>query len=81
MPLFKSMSVERPRSLQVTPKWDLPIVLDSLMKHPYEPKAFGDLKQLTLKTVFLLAMATAKRQSELHALSLKKVLFRENGVS
>ena len=79
--LFKSMLLQRPRSLQVTPKWDLSIVLHSLMKHPYEPMAHCDLKRLTLKTVFLLAVATAQRRSELHALSLKKVLFSEAGAS
>jgi len=73
--------VERPRSLQVTPKWDLSLVLHYLMKHPFEPMAHSDLKHLTLKTVFLLALATASRRSELHALSFKKVVFREDGVS
>ena len=51
------------------PKWDLNLVLHSLKKAPYEPVALAPLKQLTYKTVFLLALASAKRVSELHGLS------------
>ena len=77
--LFKSVLVVRPRSLQVTPKWDLSIVLDSSLMHSNEPMASCDLKRLTLKTVFLLAMATAQRRSERHALLRRRSL--ERGVS
>ncbi len=43
------------------PSWDLPLVLDSLTKPPYEPLANTDLKALSLKTAFLLAIYSAKR--------------------
>ena len=46
-------------------QWDLGIVLEALSKHPYEPLREASLKHLTLKTVFLLAMASARRCSEL----------------
>jgi hypothetical protein len=37
------------------------------------------LKYLTFKTVFLVALATAQRRSELHALAFTKTAFREDG--
>ena len=52
----------------VLPQWDLGIVLEALSKPPYEPLWEASLKHLTLKTVLLLAMASAGRCSELQAL-------------
>ena len=60
-----SMELQRPR---LTPQCDHGIVLDALRKPPYEPLREATLKHLTLKTVFLLAMASAGRRSELQAL-------------
>lgn len=65
--LLKSFYIERPRSAVQFPKWNLALVLRSLTKGPYEPLATASLKFLTLKTVFLLAFASAARRSELHA--------------
>ena len=52
----------------VLPQWDLGIVLEALSKPPYEPLPEVSLKHLTLKTIFLIAMASAGRRSELQAL-------------
>ena len=53
----------------VLPQWDLGlgIVLAALSKPPYELTILREasLKHLILKTVFLLAMASARRRSEL----------------
>ena len=49
------------------PQWDLGIVPEALSKPPYEPLREASLKHLTLKTVFLLALASAGRCSELQA--------------
>ncbi|XP_064103326.1 uncharacterized protein LOC135213276 [Macrobrachium nipponense] len=57
-----------PRELR-TPHWDVALVLKSLRGPPYEPLHSASLKNLTLKTLFLLALASSKRVSELHALS------------
>ena len=57
----------RPRLTPVLPQWDQGIVVEALSK-PYEPLREASLKHLTLKTVFLLAMASAGRRSELQAL-------------
>ena len=48
--------------------WDLGIVLEALSIPPCEPLREASFKHLTLKTVFLLAMASAGRRSELQAL-------------
>ena len=59
-----------PRSNMRTPMWDLKIVLEALAHPPFEPMASADLKWVSLKTAFLLAITSAKRVSELHALSV-----------
>ena len=66
--MIASMELQRPRATPVLPQWDLGIVLEALSKPPYEPLREASFKHLTLKTVFLLAMASAGRRSELHAL-------------
>ena len=54
------MELQRPRLTPVLPQWDLGIVPEALSKPPYEPLREASLKHLTLKTVFLLAMADHK---------------------
>ena len=49
------------------PKWNLSVVLNELTKAPFEPMKDTDLKHLTLKTAFLLALGTGKCRSEIHA--------------
>ena len=62
------MELQWPRLTLVLPQWDLGFVLEALSKIPYEPLREASLKRLALKTVFLLAMASAGRRSELLAL-------------
>ena len=66
--MIASMELQRPRITPVLPQWDLGVVLVALSKSPYEPLREASFKHLTLKTVFLLAMASAGRRSELYAL-------------
>ena len=66
--MIASMELQRPRITPILPQWDLGIVLEVLSKSPYEPLREASLKHLTLKTVFLLAMASAARRSELQVL-------------
>ena len=66
--MIASMELQRPRVTPVLPQWDLGIVLEALSKPPYEPLREASFKHLTLKTVFLLAMASAGRRSELQVL-------------
>ena len=48
-------------------------VLSELTKAPFEPMKDTDLKHLTLKTAFLLALASGKHCSEIHAWVANKV--------
>ena len=66
--MIMSMELQRPRLTPVLPQWEIGIVLEALSKPPYEPLREASLKHLTLNTVFLLAMASAIRRSELQAL-------------
>ena len=59
---------DSPQGTQVLPQWDLGNVPEALSKPPYEPLREASLKHLTLKTVFLLAMASGGRRSKLQAL-------------
>ena len=79
--MIASMELQRPRVTPVLPQWDLGIVLEALSKPPYEPLREASFKHLTLKTVFLLAMASAGRRSELHALRFDKnyIQFKPKG--
>ena len=70
--LLRGMFLKRPTSRKLVPSWDLGTVLVSLSKDPFEPANSAPLHQLTIKTVFLLAAATARHRSELHALSIQK---------
>ena len=58
------------------PSWDLSLVLDALCRAPFEPLESVSLKVLSLKTVLLLALATAKRVSDIQALSVSPELLR-----
>ena len=49
--------------------WDLSKVLQYLVTSAFEPLSHASFRALTLKTLFLLALATAKRVGELQALS------------
>ena len=62
------MELLRPRVTPVLPQRDLGIVPEAPSKPPYKPLRETSLKHLTLKSVFLLAMASAGRCSELQAL-------------
>ena len=69
--MIVSMELQRPRVMPVFfPQWDLGIVLEALSKPPCVPLREAYFKHLTLKTVFLLAMASAGRRSELQALQV-----------
>ena len=67
--------LQPPRSLRA-PSWDLQVALRSLCLPPFEPLSQADLTRLSMKTAFLLAIATAKRVGELHALSVSQACLR-----
>ena len=53
------------------PAWDVSLVLQSLTGAPYEPLRTCEERFLAQKTLFLLALASAKCIGELHALSYR----------
>ena len=67
--LIRSFAIERPRSPGGPPSWDLDKMLHHLMSSAYEPLESQGLRTITKKTLFLVALATAKRVGELQALS------------
>ncbi|XP_045130668.1 uncharacterized protein LOC123515846 [Portunus trituberculatus] len=62
-----SRQVQRPPCR--APSWNVDVVLKALTCPPFEPLHQASLRDLTKKTLFLVALATAKRVGELHALS------------
>jgi hypothetical protein len=56
----------QPRRL---PLWDLSVVLEFLRQNPFEPLSSASLENLTLKTVFLVMLASGRRASEVCAFS------------
>ena len=67
--LFRAFFLKRPPIRKLLPSWSLPKVLEALAKHPFEPMAKASLMDLTVKTSFLMALASGQRRSTLHALS------------
>ena len=76
--LVRAFRLERPVQHRIMPKWDLHLVLLSLLRPPFASDGDEDgessddvipLKWWTMKCVFLLALALARRRSYLHALS------------
>ena len=60
------------------PPWDLAVVLRYLSKSPFEPIESSTLKNLTMKSIFLLALASGKRRGELQALTREGLSWNEN---
>ena len=64
--LLDSFHRDRPKGWRGIPSWNLSLVLQ-LTKAPFEPLKEASLEHLTFKTVFLLALGSGKRRSEIHA--------------
>jgi len=70
--LIRSFFLARPPTRNLVPSWNLPLVLLKLCLPPFEPLDSADIKFLTWKTAFLLAAASGRRRSGLHALSVEE---------
>lgn len=66
--LLANFAREVPKRRASAPTWNLAVVLRGLLKAPFEPMHLAPMKHVTLKTIFLLALASGRRRSELHAL-------------
>ena len=69
--LMSNFGIERPRSTRSLPQWDLALVMRRLTRAPYEPMRTAPMAAVSGKTAFLLALASAKRRSELRAFSYR----------
>ena len=70
--LIKGIFNTSPNIKPLLPNWDLPTVLWALCDFPFEPINSAEMKYVTWKTVFLVALASASRVSEIQALSVGK---------
>ena len=87
---IRAFRMERPVQRRIRPKWDLHLVLSALTSPPFASEFDDrgrisddviDLRWRMMKTVFLSALASARRRSYLHALSVacgRCVFGREN---
>lgn len=71
--LFQGFAKSAPPRLPSIPAWYLSLVLSSLTKFLYEPLRLASLRDATLKSSFLLVLASARRVSELHGFSSAEV--------
>ena len=74
--LLESFHRDRPKGRRGIPSWNLSLVLHQLTKAPFEPLREASLKHLTFKTVFLLALGSGKRRSEIHAWQHKNIRYQ-----
>jgi len=69
--ILKSFFLQRPPVRSLVPSWSLPSVLRCLSEAPFEPLQQATLFHLTIKTVFLIAIASGQRRSSIQALSIE----------
>jgi hypothetical protein len=68
--LVRSFRLERPKQNKLVPQWNLGLDLAALNSPPFEPAEEVDLCFLYYKCCFLLALASGRRRSEIHAFSV-----------
>jgi integrase len=73
---MKGVFNKRPPCWKLLPTWDINIVLKFLQKAPFEPLKRASLHALTFKTIFLVAITSARRCSELQALGRSEPYLR-----
>ena len=76
--LLDSFHRNKPKGRPGLPSWNLSLVLHQLTKAQFESLRKASLKHLTFKTVFLLALGSGKRRSEIHAWLHKNIRHQEN---
>ena len=70
--LIRGMFLKRPTTRILVPVWSLTSVLETLASAPFEPLHSCSLKSLTLKTVFLVSLASGRRRGAIQALSASR---------
>jgi integrase len=81
--LLKGVFNSRPPVSKIVPEWELPFVLQVLKECPFEPMSKAKLKYVTWKTVFLIAVTTFRRCSDIQSLTLgeENVSIQRKGVT
>jgi integrase len=77
--LLSSFRGQRPSVPKALPDWDIALVLHALTLPPFEPLGDASLKDLTLKTCFLLLLASGRRRSDVHAIDVDRTATRSDG--
>lgn len=81
--LLKGVFHSRPPKVKLLPEWDLDLVLKMLENKPFEPLHEISLKLLTFKTIFLTAITTFRRCSDLQSLRIDResMKIQEKGIT
>lgn len=81
--LLKGIFNSRPPVRKLIPEWDIEKVLGMLSKAPFEPLQDISLKYLTWKSVFLTAISTFRRCSDIQALRMDEGFMKvgKDGIS
>jgi hypothetical protein len=80
--MLEGMNVSRPMTREGWPSYDLPIVLQKLNHRPYGPIQSASLRDVAKKTLLVLAVASGRGCSELHAFSVAEhMVFSKAGVT
>ena len=77
--LLAAFRTQRPRAAPALPEWDMAFVLYCLTRPPWEPLQEVSTKRLTLKTFFLLLLASGRRRSDLGAIDVTRIAYRADG--
>lgn len=74
---LRGLTLTYPMDRPIVPEWSLSLVLSVLKQPPYYNKKLSlvELKYLTQRTVFLIALTTARRASEIHALTCRNIVY------
>lgn len=73
--LIESVHRDQTRAIRHLPAWDLIIGMQFLLRPPFAPLSMALHTHLTLKTVFLLALDSGLRQSEIHTWVIDGIKF------
>ena len=78
--LIERMHNSAPPRRKIWPAWNLDMVLDTLNQQPFEPILSASLRDVAIKTAFLVAIASGRRCSEIHALAIDNhIVFSRQG--
>ena len=69
----------QPKPQKEYTEWDLTFVLMALARPPFEPLKKASIMDLTLKTFFLLLLASGRRRFELLAIDIDRTEIKQNG--